>query len=278
MTESLNSVDFLHSKLDYINSKQGCIGKLCNGIKETVNAGVTNAKCETMLAKYDNGEISFEEALECLESYENKQKTSSGLVENILTGLGSIAVTTLAAAGGPITLPLALLYGGTSGAAIKTVLGITDRATNNIQGDDFDKKEILKDAISGGTTGTTSAVSSHIFQGVKEAKIGVSLLNGAKCGVECGTASGAVSYLTDCALDENKKFDFGELTSQTLTSGFVSGTVGTLVGGCTYGLESLAGNIGKEASLSVGQTIARDGALSSTRKVLAQGEKNFFML
>ena len=56
----------------------------------------------------------------------------------------------------------------------------------------------------------------------------------------------------------------------TLTSAFVSGTVGGVVGAGMYGL---SGNVGLDVSKSVKQTIIDDSTSSSTRKVLGQVEK-----
>ena len=273
MTEAVNSIQYLNNKLENIKSEQGFIGKFWNSVKE----GASESKCQTMLEDYKNGLISFEEAVQYIEDFERKQKTASELISNVATGAGSIAFTIGALGSGPIGWGAALTYGATSGAALKTAINLTDRATNDVKNDEFDAKTIAKDAIKGATTGLTSAVSSHILTGVQQGKLGLSLLNGAKYGAECGAVAGSMNYITDSVFDEDKEFNFGDLTRHTLTSAAISGSVGTVVGAGVYGLENVLGNTGKEIAMSAAKQTAFDSTTSSTRKLLAQGERNIFM-
>lgn len=258
---------FLEEKLENIEDKQGILGKAWNGIKEFTSLGVSQSDCENMLEKYNKGEISFEEAVNYLDEYDSKQETMSGLFENILTGVGGIALATATAGtGNAIGWGLAFLKGAPVGAVIKTGLGALDRATNDIEGDALDGKQIAKDAISGALTGAASAVSGSecliyksVGKNITTNKIGNSIIKGALCGVECGAMSGVATYMTDVALGD-KKFNFGDLTSDTLTSVFVSGSVGGALGGVT-------------ANLGGSSSVAKDCLLSSTRKALGVGEK-----
>ena len=195
----------------------------------------------------------------------------SELGANILTGIGAIAFATTALAAGPIGWIAAIAKGAPIGAALKAGIKTLDRASNNVEGDTLDAKQITKDTISGALTGTTSAVSSGVGAGIKAGKIGLSILNGAKCGAICGSVSGAASYLTDVAFEDDKVFNAGEIVINTATSAFVSGTVGAVVGGGMYGLSA---NVGKEATKTLGQTIVADSTSSTTRKLLGQGERN----
>ncbi len=264
---------FLNEKLSQVKDEQGCLGNIWNGIKEITNLGQSVSDCESMLEKFNSGEVSFEEAVRYIDSFDNKQENMSGLLSNVLTGIGAIASTILTVGTGPIGWGLALLKGAPIGAALKAGINLLDRATNNIEGDEFDVKEMAKDAISGAMTGATSAVSSGIGAGIKAGKAGISILNGAKCGAICGAASGAGSYMTDVAFGD-KEFDGSELISNTVTSAFVSGTVGAAVGGGMYGIANATGNIGKEVTKSTTQAIIADSTSSTTRKILGQAEKN----
>ena len=260
---------FLEKELNYVKDKQGFIGKSWNGIKETFDAGLSESDCDETINKYKNGEISFEEALETIKGYDEKQSTMTDLFANITTGIASIALVTAAVAGGPIGWVTAFALGAPVGAAVKTSLKIADRATNNAKNDEFDSKAITKDVVSGAVTGMTSAVSSGIGAGIKSGKYLVSVKNGTKCGAICGGVSGATSYLTDVALDDDKYFNAGDLAKNTFTSALVSGTVGAVVGGTVYGISSAD----KLASQTVKQTIINDSAASSSRKVLGNCEK-----
>ena len=283
MSESL-TIQNLADRWSQIKASQGIIGKAWNGVKEFLNVGVKESDCESMLEKYNNGEISLEDAMNYIENFGKKQENATNLISNIATGIGSIALATTAAGGAAIGPLLAIIKGAPIGAAIKTGLKTLDRATNGIEGDELEAKEIIKDAVSGAVTGATSAVSSGVFQGVKEAKrtmtvaqgLKTSVKNGLKCGALCGAASGSADYLTNVALDENKKFNFGELTKTTATSALVSGSVGSLVGAGVFGVEGALGNLGQETTSSLSHTIVRDSALSSSRKILGNAERQIF--
>lgn len=266
--------EYLEEKLQKAKDEQGFLGNIWNGIKESTNAGQSASDCEYMLDKYKAGKISFEEAAAYIENFENKQESMTNLFSNILTGTASIAATILTLGTGPIGWVQALVAGAPIGAAFKTVLKTIDRATNNIKGDDFDTKEMIKDALTGAMTGATSAVSSGVGAGIKAGKLALSVKNGAKCGVVCGAASGAGNYLVDVTFDEDKKFNFGDLAKNTATSAFVSGTVGAAVGGGLYGISDIAGNVGKETSKTLAEAIVQDSTSSMTRKVLGQAERS----
>lgn len=275
----VNSDDsiFLEEKFEEIQDKQGMFGKFWNGVKEITTLGQSSSDCESMLEKYKNGEVSFAEAVEYLEEYEKKQDTMTNLQANILTGIGGIAVATTAAAAGPIGWGLAIAAGAPIGAVLKTGLKTIDRATNDVQGDEFDVKQMGKDAISGALTGVTSAVSSGVGLGITKANLGLSLLNGTKCGLICGSVSSAGNYLTDVAFGD-EDFNFNEFATDTLTGAFVSGTVGAVVGGGMYGIAQSAGEVGKETTKevvkNVTKTIVKDSTSSTARKILGQAERN----
>lgn len=276
LNNASNATMYLQGRLDEIKSEQGAIGKLWNGFKEITHLGQSESDCKGKLEEYQNGEISFEEALEYIEKYEAKQGGAVDLLANIVTGVGSIAAATAIAAGtggAGVPISLAILAGAPIGAAIKTTVKGVDRATNEVEGDTLDAKQIIKDVVSGATTGATSAVVSNIGAGVKAAKFGLSVRNGVKCGAACGAASGAINYTTDVALDENKQFKFGDLTKNTAFSAVVSGTVGAAVGAGYYGVQSALGNVGKATTNSLGKTIAVDSTNSSARKVLNNAER-----
>ena len=267
---------FLEEKLQEIEDEQGFLGKAWNGIKEFTTLGVSQSDCEDMLKKYNKGEISFEEAIEYLDEYDSKQKTMSGLLSNIITGVCAIAIATpfgaITAAGTKaIGWGLAFAKGAPIGAAIKAGIGVLDRATNDVEDDALDGKQIVKDGISGALTGAASAVSGSqcfIYKGLENAslipanKLANKMLQGALCGVECGAMSGSASYMTDVAFGD-KEFSFGDLATNTLTSAAVSGTVGATVGAGMYGLDKA--NLCQTSSLT-GQ-IVKDSSSSSARKV-----------
>ena len=259
----------LENRFAEIDAKQGVLGSIWNGFKEVTGTGVSKSDCEKMLEKYNIGAVSFDEAIEYINSFESKQDEMTDLQANILTGVGAIALATCAVAG-PIGWVAALTFGAPVGALLKTSIKLLDRASNDVKNDEFDGKQMAKDAISGAVTGMTSAVWSGVGEGIKAGKIALSVSNGAKSGAECGAVAGASSYITDVALDENKYFNFGDLVKSTATSAFVSGTVGGAVGA---GLFRMSNNVGQEVEKSIKQTVIDDSTASSSRKLLATGER-----
>lgn len=273
-----NDAYSLEDKLNSIQDKQGIIGKAFNEIKEFTGLGVSYDDCQSMVEKYEQGLISFDEAVEYIDSYDKKQNTASELITNITTGIGAIAVATTAMTSLPVSgvgLGLAIAKGAPVGAALKTGIGLLDRSTNEVEDDALDFKELAKDAVSGTMTGITSAISSGVGAGIKAGKVGLSVLNGTKCGVLCGGTSAAVNYATDVALGD-REFNFGDLTKDVAFSSFVSGTVGAAVGAGLYGVSSLKGTVGSASNSvtsSTSQVIAKDATASSLRKALGQKEK-----
>ena len=262
----------LNNYFQNVKDKQGAIGTLWNDIKGITGIGASEEKCSGMLEKFKNGEINFEQAADYIEKYDTKQKDSTDLIANILTGVSAIAATTIAGVmGGPL-LPILGLGAGV-GAVAKAAIKFFDRATNKVQNDAFDAKQIAKDVISGAVTGATSAVPSGVAKGIKAGSKALAVKNGIKCGVACGAAAGSVGYLTDVVFD-GKQFNFGELAKSAGTSAFVSGTVGAGVGAGLYRIAGAQGIIGKEVTKTTTQAIVSDSASSSARKVLAKAEKS----
>ena len=213
------------------------------------------------------------EAVEYLNSFEQKQQNMTELTKNIVTGVGAIAFATVSAGTG-LGLVAAAQAGAPIGAGIKTVLGVIDRMTNNVENDALSAKDVVKDAVSGAITGTTSAVSSGIMKGIKEASVAVSVKNGVKCGAMCGAISGSTSYLTDVALEDDKKFNFGELTTATATSSAISSLVGGSIGAGVFANAQLSGNVGKVIDSTTNEIIFRDSVFSSLRKIFGRGVRD----
>ena len=264
----------LSNLFEDVKDKQGAIGSLWDDVKGITGVGVSEEKCASMLEKFKNGEINFEQAASYIEKYDTKQNDTTDLIANILTGVASISATTIAGVmGGPL-LPILALGAGV-GAITKACIKFFDRATNKVQNDEFDAKLIAKDVVTGAVTGATSAVPSGVAQGIKTGSKALAIKNGIKCGVACGAASGSINYMTDVALGD-KDFNFGDMATSAAASAFLSGTVGAGVGAGLYDIANFKGMVGKEVSKTLSQAIASDSASSSARKVLIKAEKNFF--
>ena len=264
-----NAYNSLAVKLENIKDEQGLLGNAWNGFKELTGLGQSYSKCESMLEKYKNGEIDISQAMEYIDDFKNKQDNMVELEKNILTGTGAIAVS-IATSGAAV--PSILATGAATGATLKTGLGVLDRATNKVEDDALDSKEVAKDVISGTITGATSAIPSKAFgkltSGI-ENNLARDIATKAACSAACGAVSGSVGYLTDVALDEVKQFDFGSLVGATVSSAAVSGTVGAGVGafqntGIGQQITTKLASLGNSQNES---QIIQDSVTSATRKV-----------
>jgi len=261
---------FLKEKFEEIQNAQGFLGKTANAIKNFLNLGTSSEDCQQVLAQYQQGTISYEQALETLNKFKTAQDNNVDLISNILTGIASIAVATIGVKAGNINWINAFKMGAPIGAGLKTTLKLADRATNNVENDEWNRTLIAKDLISGAITGTTSAVSSKIGAGIKAQNWKLSVKNGTECGLLCGALSGSTNYLTNVAFDKDKKFNLYELIENTGTSAFISGTVGGVVGAGVYGLTSPSA---ATANSGITETIIKDSASSSSRKILGTMER-----
>jgi hypothetical protein len=207
----------------------------------------------------------------------------SNLMVNTITGVASIALATIATAGGPIGWGVAAMKGAPIGAALKAGLKIADRATNDIEGDALDAKSIAKDAISGAVTGVVSSVSSGAGQYLKSGNFGMTVAKNAQCGAMCGAFAGSATYMTDVAFGD-KEFNGGELVKETVLNAGVSTISGAIVGAGNYGVQNgiLKGATNamhqgagatSNGSNEIIKAIANDSATSTGKKVVSTIEK-----
>ncbi len=235
---SEDNIEILEEELDTIKDNNGVFLNGWNAIKEKTGIGTSAAKCEDTIEQYKNGAISYEEALAEIEEYGAKQESSLDLFSNITTGVTAILAGTAAAAaiiasgGTAAPIVVAALAGAGAGAVTKSGIKFTDRATNEIENDALDGKQIAKDAISGAITGAISGATmgNGTTAGTVAQSVTTSAAKAGKTGLVTGAISGASGYTLDCAFDEEKDFNAGELALNTATGALVSGTVGTIMG------------------------------------------------
>lgn len=240
---SNESIEELEAKLKATKENNGVVLKAWNNFKETVNIGTSAEKCDKAIDDYKSGKISFEEASKELDKYGEKQKKSLDLFGNITAGVGALAVVAGVAAtvaSGGTLAPLTVgLIGAGAGAIGKAGLKLTDRATNKVDKDALDAKQIAKDGLSGAVTGALSALTpgtgatSFATNGVKQCAI-----NSAKTGIITGSLAGASNYSIECAFEKDVDFNAADLVKNTATGAAVGGTVGVIMGGTNGALRS----------------------------------------
>ena len=228
------NVDLLNEAFEDVQDEQGIIGQIWNGFKNLTNLGLSSDDVSEKIEQYKKGEITFEEANEAIESYKNKQEGAVSIISNTATGLTTAGFAI--ATGGVGALVAGAIIGGVTNAGLKTL----DRATNNIENDALDVKEIAKDGITGAVDGLVSAATAGIVkapiagQAVKQAlKQGV--VQGAKAGAITGAATGAADYTINTVADE-KEFKVSDLIATTAQNALSGAAFGGLFGGLSNSL------------------------------------------
>lgn len=278
-------VEALKSELENITQKNGGILDTWNKIKEKTGLGLSKAKCEDAIEQYKAGEITYDEALEKIEKFGEKQDNSLNLFANIAVSALSIAAATVTTVltGGAATPLLVAAVGAGVGAVTKAGIKTVDRATNEIKGDALDGKQIAKDALTGAVTGALAAKTMGNGKAVANHDIKKAILtNAPKCavtGVKAGAISGSSNYLIDCAFEDDEDFNFRDFAGATVSNAAVGGVVGGLMGTFngvmkTTGLISHGGQVnvvdGNIANAGI-KDIAANSICSAEYKILTRG-------
>ena len=121
----------LRTAFDQVQDEQGWVGKAWNGIKNFFGHSNGSNAVEETIDKAASGEISYEAAVEKLNTYASKQSSVVDTFANIASGL-SVAIGVI---GAPFTFGASLALGAGVGAAVKVGIKASDAATNDVAGD-----------------------------------------------------------------------------------------------------------------------------------------------
>lgn len=252
------NIAMLNQYLEESLADDGLFQKGWDGLKNLLNSGANSEKCNEMIQKYAEGSVTFEQAVAEIEKFENKQDSSLNLFSNIATSFAAIAAATAAVAavvgtGGaaaPAVLAAIAKVGGTTavaavtgagaGAVTKSTFKMADRATNEVEKDALNGKQIARDALSGAVTGAIAGAT--MGNGKDLGSVSKSMFtcskNSAVLGVKTGAISGSSNYVIDCAFDEDKTFNVKDLVTTTATTAAVGAGVGAIMGGMNGALKS----------------------------------------
>ena len=230
----------LNESFSEVQDEQGLIGKLWNGFKNLTGLGLSSNDVQEKIEQYEQGEITYEEALDTIESFSDKQEGAVNLIANTITGVATAGITI--ATGGAGALLMGAAIGGAAKAGVKTL----DRATNNVEGDALDAKEIVKDSLTGAVDGMVSAATAGIIKGpiagqtVKQA-VKQGAIQGATSGAITGGVTGAADYTVNTIAD-NEEFTFEGLLKTTAQNAITGAVFGGVLGGITGGVSQNALN------------------------------------
>lgn len=237
MEANVQDAETLKEDLKEVEDKQGLMGKLWNGFKNLTGLGHSSNDVEEKIEKFENGEISYEEASASIDEFEQKQNSATDMAASVASGL---VVAGVAAATGGVGLVGAAAIGGGAKAVIKT----TDRATNEIAGDELDLKQIGKDALTGavdgavtmGTMGIGAKATAVAGQSVTKA-IGKGAMYGAAQGAITGGAMGAANYTAEAIFEDGVDFSIDEMLKTAGQGALVGGVMGGVMGGVANGVK-----------------------------------------
>ncbi len=275
----------LKEELSGIADNNGVFLEGWDEIKAITGIGSSESKCEDAIEKYKKGEISYEEALEEIEGYKQKQDNSLNLFANIAVSVLSIAAATAATVvtGGAASPLLTAAVGAGVGAVAKAGFKTIDRATNEIEDDALQGKQIAKDMLSGAVTGAIAAKTMGNGSAVANHDLKKAVLtNAPKCavtGLKAGAISGASNYLIDCGFEDDEDFNFKDLANVTAANAAVGSLVGGIMGSFN-GVMKTTGIIshGGQAAMVEGslantglRDIAANSVCSAEYKLLTRG-------
>ena len=285
----------LQAKLQEIENNNGSVLKAWDTFKNAVNVGARSEKCDEAIENYKKGEVTFEEAMETIEKYKNKQDGSLNLFSNIVTSIAAIGAVTAAAAvvaatgGAALPIVAAGLIGAGVGGATKAGFKLFDRATNKVDGDAFNAKQIVKDGLSGAVTGAIASVTmgtagATYTEGAKlTTNIGKAALRCAKRNAVSGAVAGSANYAIDCTFDDNQKMTAKGFVANTVQGAAVGAVVGAVMGTHNTvlrhaGLLKSGGQVGAindgKAAFSSGNDIAANSICTAEYKITTQAIKN----
>ena len=227
----------MQNVLDNAKNEQGVFGKLIDGVKGMTGLGLSSKKCQSCIDSVKTGSMSYEEAYSKVSKYSSKQKNAV----NILTGISSGVITTAALGFAPVTGGASILAAAGIGAASKAGLKTIDRATNNIQNDALDAKQIAKDGLTGAIDGAVSAatvgIGKEAVMGAKTSKEALKqgAIAGAKGGAISGAVIGAGDYTVECAFEDDQKFEVDNLITNTVYGAAAGAITGAVIGGIQSG-------------------------------------------
>ena len=265
-------VENLKTQYSQVQKEQGFLGKAWNGLKNLFGTKYSSKNVEKTIEQVEKGEISADEAQKMISEYQQRQKSGANTLASVATAFAIVGSIALAPFSGGASLALGAAVGAGTRVGLKTL----DRASNNIKGDEIDKKEMAKDAIVGGVEGlvtvATMGLGSAAVQTSKETgkvlvkeTVKTGIKQGAKAGAIDGGSTNAATYMADVAVGD-EEFSAAELLSTTTQGAAIGGTIGGVTGGVSSGVQArsaskaLGDNIDDEAIAAIVKEEQRQAA------------------
>jgi len=147
----------LEQKFDLIQSKQGIVGKVWDGIKNTLKMNNSSDSVKNVIEAYKKNEISYESAQKTLDKFASGQQKALDFVADwgsTVIGAGAFALSLPLCAG---CVPAALGVAAFGGAAFKV---ITKKLDANSNGREY--KSMPFDIVTGAINGLLSPLANGV--------------------------------------------------------------------------------------------------------------------
>lgn len=232
-----------------VSNKEGIISKGIDKIKSLFNMKGSSKDAQSAIEQYNGGLISYDEAMNKIKEYENKQSSSTGAVTTALSAIGAYIGSAYTASKGSSSGKAAMIA-ALIGAGVKMFAGVLDRSTNKTAGDNLSAKELISDvskgAIAGAITSGASSLSSDKF-------IVPSGSNGAITGAITGAATGITDYSID-TIKNGSEFSINDMISNSVKYAAGGTAIGALTGKISSKFIKTNPKIINQASASSGNT------------------------
>lgn len=263
-TNKDTQISDLEEKLSNVRDEQGAVSSIWNGLKCLTGIGSSTNKCEQAIQDFKNNKITYEEADTIISEFSTKQKNSVNLIANIATGIAAVAVVASAVATGGVSLGV-IAAGAAVGGATKAGIKFADRATNKVEGDALDGKQITKDALSGAVDGAVSVATMGIGSTaitsttVANQTLKQTVIQGAKAGAKAGAisgaATGAADYSIEAAFEDDVDFNLKDLAVNTTITAAGGALAGGIMGGAASGIQYKSAEIKLNARMKEHPTL-----------------------
>lgn len=225
-----NNQSNLSNEFKEIKEQQGLIGKAWDGIKNFFGSKSGSNSVEETIKKYENGEISEEEARDALEKYKAGQDTCVDVVADMASGILAVGAFALAVPTGGASLAVGLTMATAVGAGVKVGIKAGDALAN---GKEYSGKDLLYDTATGGLNGLLAPITNGLGNTVTKTI-------GQKFGLKI--------------IQEGAE----EVAEQAVKQGFKQAAKSAIL---NQTLDVAGGTIGKRA-VALGAGMALDGAMS----------------
>lgn len=197
-----NSAQALYDELEQTKEEQGIIGKIWDGLKNITGLGAGSNKAQSAIEQYENGEISYEEALQKVENYKEGQETCVDVVGDMVSGIVAVGAFALAVPTGGASLVAGLGMAAAAGAGTKIAVKATDAVMG---GREYTGKDLLYDATTGSINGLFAPVTNGVGACVTKTvgkKLGLTVVKeGTEEVIEQTVKQGIKSVITQQGVD-----------------------------------------------------------------------------